>query len=132
MNHYAQIDEGGLCVAELQTASVIEAAHMIAVDGPGYIGRTWSGSAFDPLPEVPELRHLSVGAFFDRFGAEKWGILASTAPAVSAVVKDASVRRYIDLENPDLPAGLAILAGAGFDIDAEAILDAPILPEERP
>ncbi|WP_156517004.1 hypothetical protein [Delftia sp. GW456-R20] len=26
-----------------------------------------------------------------------------------AVIQDASVRKYIDLDNPDLPAGLAIL-----------------------
>lgn len=132
MNHYAQIDEAGLCVGELQTEGTVAAAHMIPVGGPGYIGRSWSGTAFSPLPEAAERLHVSVGAFFDRFGAEKWGILASTAPAVQAVVKDASVRRYIDLANPDLPAGLAILTGAGFDIDATAILTAPVQPGERP
>lgn len=82
-------------------------------------------------PPTESTRHISVGAFFDRFGAEKWAILADGAPAVRAVVQDASVRRYIDLDNPQLPAGLAILQAAGHAIDAEAILSAPVQPEER-
>jgi hypothetical protein len=47
-----------------------------------------------------------------------------------AVIQDASVRKYIDLDNPDLPTGLAILQAAGHAIDPAAILDAPIQPHE--
>lgn len=81
---------------------------------------------------APELRHITVGAFFDRFGAAKWGILADPAPAVQAVVRDASVRRHIDLDNPDLPAGLSIVQAAGHAIDPQAIIGAPVQPQERP
>lgn len=77
-------------------------------------------------------RRLSVGSFFDRFGAAKWGILADTSPMVQAVVKDASVRSYIDLDNPDLPAGLEIIAAAGHVIDPDAIIGAPVQDSERP
>lgn len=84
-----------------------------------------------PLVE-PEDRRITVGAFFDRFGAAKWGILADPAPAVQAVVRDASVRRHIDLDNPDLPAGLAIVQAAGHAIDPQAIIGAPVQPKERP
>jgi len=73
-----------------------------------------------------------VGAFFDRFGPLKWAILADTAPTVQAVVRDASVRKFIDLDNPDLPAGLQIIVAAGHPIDAAAIVEAPIQPEELP
>lgn len=88
-------------------------------------------------PEVttasaPSQRHISVGAFFDRFGPLKWAILADTAPTVQAVVRDASVRKFIDLDNPDLPAGLQILVAAGHPIDAAAIVETPIQPEELP
>jgi hypothetical protein len=85
-----------------------------------------------PVPPQPVLRHLSVGSFFDRFGAAKWAILADTTASVQAVVRDASVRRYIDLDNPQLPAGLAVIAAAGHAIDAEAILTAPIAAGELP
>jgi hypothetical protein len=47
-------------------------------------------------------------------------------------VKDASVRAYIDLDNADLPAGLALLQAAGHAIDPEAVVDAPVQPSEMP
>lgn len=85
-----------------------------------------------PAVSIAQPRHISVGAIYDRFGPAKWGILADTSPLVQAVIKDASVRSYIDLDNPDLPAGLAILQSAGHTIDAESIVNAPIGPGERP
>ncbi|WP_313237914.1 hypothetical protein [Delftia acidovorans] len=83
-----------------------------------------------PLVAVPQ--HISVGAFFDRFGPLKLAILRDQNYDCKAVVMDASVRKYIDLDNPELPAGLAILQSAGHDIDPVAILDAPIQPHELP
>lgn len=85
-----------------------------------------------PPVSLPPVRHISVGAFFDRFGAAKWAILADTAASVQAVIRDASVRTYIDLDNPQLPAGLAVIAAAGHSIDADAIRTAPVLDSERP
>ena len=90
--------------------------------------------------EVPEVeapatsaepRHITVGAFFDRFGAAKWGILADTNPGVQALIKDCSVRKYIDLDNPVLAAGLGMLIDAGHAIDAAAITGAEVQPGER-
>lgn len=101
--------------------------------GPGW---TWTQEGgFVPLeqPAAPATpRHISVGAFFDRFGPLKIAILMDTTPAVRAVVQDASVRQYIDLDNAQIPAGLAVLQAAGHAIDAEEIVDAPIQPGERP
>lgn len=97
--------------------------------GPGW---TFDGAAFHAPEPEPVKRHISVGAFFDRFGAEKWAILASAAPGVQAIVKDASVRAYIDLDNPQLPMGLQILADAGHAIDAPAVINAAIEPGELP
>lgn len=101
------------------------------------ITRTVGSAVIQELPEVepattPVPRHISRGAFFDRFGPLKWQILADEDPTVRAVIADASVRTYIDLDNPQLPAGLAILAAAGHDIDAAEIIGAPVRPEERP
>ena len=83
-------------------------------------------------PAVPAPRRISVGAFFDRFGPLKWAILADQTPSVKAVVQDASVRKFIDLDRPDLPAGLQVLVDAGHAIDAQAILGAEIQPQELP
>lgn len=96
--------------------------------GPGF---GWTGETFTS-PAAASQRHLSVGSFFDRFGDAKWAILADTSPAVQAVVRDASVRRYIDLDNPQLPAGLAVLVAAGHQINVELILGAPVLEGEAP
>lgn len=86
----------------------------------------------EPAPQPAAPRHISVGAFFDRFGPVKWDILADPNERVKAVREDAGVRKYIDLDNPELPGGLAILQAAGHAIDPEAILDAPIQPHELP
>ena len=94
---------------------------------------SWRVAAVQDEPvSVPVPRHISVGAFFDRFGPLKWAVLADTNPQVQAVVKDASVRSYIDLDNADLPAGLALLQAAGHAIDAAAIIDAPVGAGELP
>ena len=89
--------------------------------------------AATPAPEPgPTPKHISVGAFFDRFGAHKYPILSSTDLGVKALIQDCSVRKYIDLDNPDLPAGLQMLIAAGFDVDADAILNAEIQQNELP
>ncbi|MDE1997654.1 MAG: hypothetical protein KGI52_01875 [Burkholderiales bacterium] len=93
----------------------------------------WRIAAIQPsdTPAV-SLRHVSVGAFFDRFGPLKWAILADPTASVKAVVQDASVRKYIDLDRADLPAGLQVLINAGHAIDSAAILGAEIQPKELP
>lgn len=103
----------------------------------GMITETIGGLVITRWPDAAatvqsQQRHISVGAFFDRFGALKWAVLADASDQVKAVIQDASVRKFIDLDNADLPAGLAILQAAGHAIDPVAILDAPIQPHELP
>lgn len=87
---------------------------------------------FTVQPPEPTNRHITVGAFFDRFGAQKWAILASTDAMVQALIADASVRKFIDLDRPDLLHALQMVQGRGFEIDPQAIVSAPIQPGERP
>ena len=86
----------------------------------------------EPATTAPDPRHISVGAFFDRFGAQKYPILASADPIVQALIKDCTVRKFIDLDREDLPMGLQMIVSAGFAIDPDAVLSAPILDNERP
>jgi hypothetical protein len=86
-------------------------------------------------PETPapaEPRHITVGAFFDRFGSEKYAILSSDDALVKAMVTDASVRKFIDLDRPDLLTGLQMVQAKGFNIDPQAIVSAEVQPHERP
>lgn len=88
---------------------------------------------FVPEPPAPsELRHITVGAFFDRFGDQKWPILADTNPSVQALIKDASVRAYINLDDPQIRAGLDMVVGAGHTIDVNSVITSPVQPSERP
>lgn len=141
---YAHINEQDIVYALTQAASALNSPIAILVSeyDESLLGQRYDREASDaagqpvfvhvPVASAPEVRRISVGAFFDRFGPAKWGILADAAPTVAAVVKDASVRRYIDLDSPDLPAGIALLQQAGHDVDAEAIISAQVQESERP
>jgi len=62
-----------------------------------------------PEPERAEDWHISRGAFFDRFAAQKWPILASTDPLVQAVITDCTGRQYIDLRGRAADIGKAAI-----------------------
>lgn len=85
----------------------------------------------DSTPPV-ELKRITVGAFFDRFGEHKWPILADTNPLAQALIKDCAVRAWINLDDPQLQAGLGLLVQAGHTIDPVLVLGSPIRPEEKP
>lgn len=73
----------------------------------------------------PARWRIWVGAFFDRFGAYKIPILSSEDAVVQACIKDASVRKYIDLlaRRDELTQMLGVLHVKGFAVDVAAILD---------
>lgn len=104
--------------------------------GHQWIAMQRNPASAGPAPEAPAVpsspRLISVGSFFDRFGPAKWAILADASRTVQALVKDCSVRKFIDLDRADLPAALGLLVQAGHSIDVEAILAAPVQPGELP
>ena len=110
----------------------------VIIATPEFVAQHYPDAVLLPDPDRAEPeqetapRHITVGAFFDRFGPLKWAILGDQSPQVQAVIRDASVRTYIDLDNADLPAGLALLVAAGHELDPDAVIDAPVRPEERP
>lgn len=84
------------------------------------------------VPIVPEEWRIYVGPFFDRFGVWKLQVLSSADPLVQAVVKDCSVRQYIDLidRRTELLQAIGLLKSKGFAVDEVAILDVKPVPEE--
>lgn len=78
-----------------------------------------------PPEDRPEDWHIHVGPFYDRFGAYKVPILASSDPLVQAVIKDTQVRKYIDLKGrrADLLQAIGLLQSKGFAISTAAVLD---------
>lgn len=99
----------------------------------------WSGMEFashdhieaapvvtEPATQVDPARwRIYVGSFFDRFGAAKLAILSDPDPVVQAVIKDASVRNYIDLlgRRDELLQVIGLLNMKGHAVDATAVLD---------
>ncbi|MFZ3001585.1 MAG: hypothetical protein WA071_14760 [Undibacterium umbellatum] len=57
-----------------------------------------------PQPDTSKL--IDIGPFFDRFGVAKMAVLSSTDVGVQAIIKDAQVRKWIDLANPEVSASL--------------------------
>lgn len=130
---YAQITDGIVSQAiESETDPDGINGAWVACGNDVSFGDTYDGTDFArPMPPAP-VRHISVGAFYNRFGPLKWTILKSTVPDVTALIFDCMPRDYIDLDDPDLPQGLAMLVAAGYAIDPEAILSAPIQQKELP
>lgn len=98
----------------------------------------WMGLEFSthdhvPIPETPPPQpeinpsewRIYVGPFFDRFGIYKIPILASSDPLIQAIIKDCSVRKYLDLHGrkADITAAINIIKSKGFPIDLAAIVD---------
>ena len=143
MIYYAHLSDKDTVVAVTQSSAPIDCPQVVEIDAydAQLLGQCYDREASAagqpvfvhvPVAPAPEVRRISVGAFFDRFGPAKWAILADATPVVAAVVRDASVRKYIDLDNPDLPAGIALIQQAGHDIDPAAIINAPVQDSERP
>jgi hypothetical protein len=126
MNYTIQNQRTGLNVAEY-TADTPKLPYDI---DPAYVGEDFvtlddNGNLIESAAIDPTKWRIDVGAFFDRFGAAKLAILSSDDLVVQAIVKDASVRKYIDLYNrrADLEQALNLLVAKGFPINPLAILD---------
>lgn len=88
----------------------------------------------EPMPPIDpaDWWRISVGAFFDRFGEQKWAILASTDPMVQALIRDVSVRQFVRLRErrAELSAAIDMLLSKGYAVDKAAILDVRPGPAE--
>jgi hypothetical protein len=78
---------------------------------------------------------IDIGPFFDRFGAAKMSVLTSANAVAQAIVKDAQVRKWIDLKHSSVAAGIdALIAAAVPGVTAELksqIINTPPTPEEN-
>lgn len=139
---YSYDNRGWLADGEIpgRTTPIEPPAHGSRIVGspfPNWTGVEWvmvpyvEPSAPPPPPEPENAWWIYVGPFYDRFGDQKWPILASTDPMVGALIKDCSVRKYIDLKRTDLPGALDLLIAKGFALDKTAILTTPVSEVDR-
>ena len=116
--------------AEVLRYAAATAQEVNGFDLVDYDHTEWTPGA-DPLPPPdPSRWRIYVGSFFDRFGAAKLGILSDTDPVVQAVIKDASVRNYIDLigRRDELLQVIGLLNVKGHTVDPAVVLD--VVPNE--
>jgi len=83
-------------------------------------------------PVVDTSRLIDVGPFFDRFGSAKLAVLSSTNVLVAAAVKDAQVRKWIDLSKTEVGQMIDLIIASGISgVDKSAILFSPVQPSEQ-
>lgn len=63
----------------------------------------------EPAPVNPTEWLIDIGPFFDRFGAAKMAVLTSADVGVKAVLADTQVRKWIDLQRPDVAQSVAYI-----------------------
>lgn len=87
-----------------------------------------------PAPPDPYEWLIDVGPFYDRFGPAKMAVLTSTDVGVQAIVKDVSIRAWIDLKRDDVAQSLAYI---GTKVPAvtsalqTSIITNPVQPTEN-
>jgi hypothetical protein len=88
----------------------------------------WTDANLDP-----QYWHIDIGPFFDRFGTAKLAILASSDALVQAIVKDSTVRQYIDLKRADVAQAVGILVSKALlsQPQADALLNTHTTDYER-
>lgn len=126
-----------LAVAQQITASgeytcVYVPNNAIPNNGTKYINGQFVQIEQPPIYDIPQIRKISVGSFYDRFGSSKYAILASTDPSIRALIEDCKVRSYIDLDHPSLRPGLQMIVNAGYSIDIDSIVGTDPTPSEIP
>lgn len=135
---YAIIENG--IVTNVAMAGGPMAENWIETDAAG-IGWTYSDGIFtEPLVIPPPVVIdpcewlLDLGPFYDRFGAAKMPVLTSSDATVRAIIADCNVRKWIDLQNPDVANGLAYIGtvvAALTPAIQTAILTTPVTAEEN-
>lgn len=95
------------------------------------------GPLIEPVPFEPSNATewlIDIGPFFDRFGAAKMAVLTSTDPSVRAILSDLQVRKWIDLQRPDVAQGLQYVGTVVPAVTAPlqaAILTTPVAEAEN-
>lgn len=77
---------------------------------------------------------MDVGPFFDRFGAVKMAVLSSSDAVVKAIVADVSVRKWVDLQRPDVASALVYIGSKVAAVNAAlqtSILTTPVVEADR-
>ncbi len=118
MTYYAEIDQNGVCFAELETSTTIDKPTMIPSDGFGKLGKKWNGSTWEDYtpPAIPK-RLLTKLEYMDRFSDPELEAIYTAAKASVAVevwLEKFKQATDINLDDERTIAGLNKLKDAGI------------------
>lgn len=120
--------------------SNVPAERLVGEPWPNWAGEGWAmlDYAEPPAPEAPVPSAtewlIDIGPFFDRFGAAKMAVLTTADAGVKAILSDLQVRKWIDLQRPDVAQGLAYVGtkvAAVTEALQDDILTTPVQPAEN-
>lgn len=142
MNYtYAQLNASNAVVSISVLHSIVDAPNMIAIASPDAVklGDVYAAGNFTtptaPAPPADPCQWLiDIGPFFDRFGAAKMAVLTSTDAGVKAILQDIQVRKWIDLQRPDVASSLAYVGSVVPSVTGPlqtAILTTPVAAAEN-
>lgn len=147
---YAQLNASGVAVALTQAHEEITATGMVPLQhyDQSVLGRRWTGAKWVDMPPPKPSRCITPLAFRRRFsGAERaaieWAAVdraeAGTVERLQAAqlrsnLKDQELASFIDLDDPDVAAGVQLLETFGLIAEGRAlqITDTPPRPDELP
>ena len=88
-----------------------------------------------PAPEPPVWEwYIDIGPFFDRFGAAKIPVLTSADVGVQAILKDVQIRKWLDLNLPEIEQSVQYVASKVNAVTPElvdSILNTPVSENEN-
>lgn len=152
MPFYAQINAYGVAIAVTESHAAISGDNIVELPkyNPDILGMRWTGTHWAEVPREPEpvQRRITPLAFRRRFTAAEraaieWAAVDRAdagqqermqAAQLRSNLKDQELASFIDLDDPDVAAGVQLLETVGLIADGRAlqITDTPPRPDELP
>lgn len=83
----------------------------------------------EPVPSPIWQWYIDIGPFYDRFGTQKMAVLTSTDAGIRAILADLNIRKWVDLQRPDVAQALAYVGSVIPSVDSTLqsnILNTPV------
>lgn len=152
MPFYAQTNALGVATAVTESHTEIIGTNIVKLPkyNPDILGMRWTGTHWAEVPREPEpvQRRITPLAFRRRFTAAEraaieWAAVdradatsgeRQQAAQLRSTLKDQELASFIDLDDPDVAAGVQLLETVGLIADGRAlqITDTPPRPDELP
>lgn len=118
MTYYAEIDQEGVCFAELETGGTFNKPTMIVTDGFGKVGKKYVNGVWeDYTPPAVPVTVLSKLGYMNRFTDAELAAIYTAAKSVVQVevwLEKFKLAEFIDLTDQRTIAGVQSLEAAGL------------------